>query len=258
MAAEELAVGRSSPASGQSYWRAASLPWRARRGRPCSTRPSSPQGGESTRLVQRPESLLQHPARGSARARGEGRRGRCRGAITVLNQTRSITFVTEEGEALTVTTRVVEERHWERTTSSVEVSRNFFARCTQTGDIYYFGEDVDIYEGGVIVGHDGAWRAGKNGARPGIIIPHLPPRGTILPGAGAVGHGSSGARRAGAHGDDAGRDIQGVRRGRGDHPPRTRCPEYSSATAPSSAPRLRQRREAGGVPHRRYFIFSAR
>jgi hypothetical protein len=97
--------------------------------------------------------------------------------ITVLNQTRSITFVTQEGESLTVITRVVEERHWENN-ELVEVSRNFFARCTQTGDIYYFGEDVDIYEDGAIVSHDGAWRAGKSGARPGIIMP-----GTFLLGA---------------------------------------------------------------------------
>jgi len=90
--------------------------------------------------------------------------------ITVLNQTRQIKFVTEEGESLTVATRVIEEREW-RNGEIVEVSRNFYARCTQTGDIYYFGEEVDIYEDGVIVSHAGAWRAGKDGARPGIIMP---------------------------------------------------------------------------------------
>jgi hypothetical protein len=90
--------------------------------------------------------------------------------ITVLNQTKQITFLTEEGESLTVTTRVVEEREW-KDGELVEVSRNFYARCTKTGDIYYLGEDVDIYEDGVIVSHDGAWRAGQDGARPGIIMP---------------------------------------------------------------------------------------
>jgi hypothetical protein len=90
--------------------------------------------------------------------------------ITVLSQTRSITFVTKEGESLTVTTRVVEEREW-RNDEIVEVSRNFFARCTQTDDVYYFGEEVDIYENGVIVSHAGAWLAGKNGAQPGLIMP---------------------------------------------------------------------------------------
>ena len=90
--------------------------------------------------------------------------------ITVLNQTKQITFLTDEGESLTVTTRVVEEREW-KSGELVEVSRNFYARCTQTGDIFYFGEEVDIYEDGVVVSHDGAWRAGKNGARPGLIMP---------------------------------------------------------------------------------------
>ncbi len=67
-----------------------------------------------------------------------------------------------------VLTRVVEERESEDG-DLVEVSRNFMALCRQTGDVWYFGEDVDIYEDGVIVSHDGAWRAGVNGAKPGII-----------------------------------------------------------------------------------------
>jgi hypothetical protein len=89
--------------------------------------------------------------------------------ITVLNQTRQITF-TDEGEPVSVSTRVVEEKEWING-EIVEISRNFYARCTETGDIFYFGEDVDIYENGVIVSHDGAWRAGQQGARPGLIMP---------------------------------------------------------------------------------------
>jgi hypothetical protein len=53
----------------------------------------------------------------------------------------------------------------------VEVSRNFYSRCEQTDEAFYFGEDVDIYEDGEIVSHDGAWRAGRNGALPGLIMP---------------------------------------------------------------------------------------
>lgn len=90
--------------------------------------------------------------------------------ITVLNQTKKITFADAEGESLTVDARVVEEREW-KDGALVEVSRNFYARCAQTGDIFYLGEDVDIYEDGVIVSHDGAWLAGKNGALPGLIMP---------------------------------------------------------------------------------------
>jgi len=69
-----------------------------------------------------------------------------------------------------VRTRVVEEREL-KDGEIVEVSRNFFAICAQTGSVFYFGEDVDIYENGVIVSHGGAWRAGVAGARPGIIMP---------------------------------------------------------------------------------------
>lgn len=72
-----------------------------------------------------------------------------------------------------VLTRVVEEQE-EEDGELLEVSRNFLALCRETGDVWYFGEDVDIYEDGVIVSHDGAWRAGENGAGPGILMPGSP------------------------------------------------------------------------------------
>ncbi|MEA2560304.1 MAG: hypothetical protein QOH06_1808 [Acidobacteriota bacterium] len=90
--------------------------------------------------------------------------------ITVLKQKRTITFTTDKGKVLRVKTRVVEEREWVDD-ELVEVSRNYFARCDQTGDIFYFGEAVDIYEDDEIVSHDGAWLAGVAGAQPGVIMP---------------------------------------------------------------------------------------
>jgi len=87
-------------------------------------------------------------------------------AITVLGDTEKI-FLDDLGN---VHTRVVEEREWVDG-ELAEVSRNFFAVCRRTNDVYYFGEDVDIYEDGEIVSHDGAWRAGQDGARPGIAMP---------------------------------------------------------------------------------------
>jgi hypothetical protein len=90
--------------------------------------------------------------------------------ITVLHQTRVISFRTQRGERLIVKTRVVEEREWVDD-ELVEVSRNFFARCEERNDIFYFGEEVDIYEDGELVNHEGAWLAGRNGARPGLIMP---------------------------------------------------------------------------------------
>ena len=55
----------------------------------------------------------------------------------------------------------------------VEISWNFIAQADD-GTVCYFGEDVDIYEGGIVVAHDGAWRAGENGALPGILMPGTP------------------------------------------------------------------------------------
>lgn len=89
--------------------------------------------------------------------------------ISVLNETRDITLAIN-GEATTVTTRVVEER--ETVDGQLaEISRNFFAECAGTQDVYYFGEEVDIYQDGIVVGHEGEWLAGSGGAEPGIIMP---------------------------------------------------------------------------------------
>lgn len=81
--------------------------------------------------------------------------------ITVLNETKVV-----DG----IETRVVEERESEAG-ELVEISRNYFAVCKPTNDIFYFGEDVDIYEDGEIVSHEGAWLAGENNARAGLFIP---------------------------------------------------------------------------------------
>jgi hypothetical protein len=85
-------------------------------------------------------------------------------AITVLDQTRQI------GGILT---RVVEERE-EVNGSVVEVSRNFFAIDAETGDVFYFGEEVDLYSNGQMTGHGGAWLAFENGNRPGLVMPGHP------------------------------------------------------------------------------------
>ncbi len=90
--------------------------------------------------------------------------------ISVRSQTRQILFQTPEGETMSVTARVVREREWVDD-EIVEISFNWYARCTQTNDIFYFGEAVDIYEDGEVVSHDGSWEAGVDGAEPGIIMP---------------------------------------------------------------------------------------
>ncbi len=76
-----------------------------------------------------------------------------------------------------VRTRVIEERefHGEKL---VEVSRNYFAADKATNDVYYFGEDVDVYDSnGKVTGHPGAWLSGVDGARFGLIMPGKPVAG---------------------------------------------------------------------------------
>lgn len=84
--------------------------------------------------------------------------------ITVLKETRLV-----DG----VETRVVEEKE---TIGGqiVEISRNFFAISRKTSDVFYFGEEVDIYKNGQVVKHEGAWLSGVNGARFGLAMPGTP------------------------------------------------------------------------------------
>ena len=90
--------------------------------------------------------------------------------ITVEDQTRRITFKTPEGTTMSLLARVVVEKEWSDG-ELVEISHNWFSRCRQTHDVFYFGEAVDLYENGAVVGHGGSWEAGVDGAQPGIIIP---------------------------------------------------------------------------------------
>ena len=72
-----------------------------------------------------------------------------------------------------VETRIVEERETEND-KLVEVSRNFFAISKRTNNVYYFGEEVDDYKNGKVVGHPGAWLSGEKGARFGLLMPGFP------------------------------------------------------------------------------------
>jgi len=87
--------------------------------------------------------------------------------ITVLPETKRV-----DG----VETRVAEEREMVNG-QLVEVSRNYFAISRRTGDVFYFGEDVDDYRDGKVTGHGGAWLSGVGGARFGLIMPGAPRRG---------------------------------------------------------------------------------
>ena len=89
------------------------------------------------------------------------------------SETLSITVLDETKVVDGVTTRVVEERE-EKNGKPKEISRNYFAMDKSTNDVYYFGEDVDIYKDGKVVGHGGAWLSGVNGAKFGLMMPGRP------------------------------------------------------------------------------------
>jgi hypothetical protein len=90
--------------------------------------------------------------------------GATRLVITVLSSTAVV-----DG----VETRVVEERETEHG-KLVEVSRNYFAISRKTSSVFYFGEDVDMYNKGAVSGHEGSWRSGVGGARFGLAMPGEP------------------------------------------------------------------------------------
>src|SRR5688572_30805766 len=96
------------------------------------------------------------------RAEYEGKDARL--VITVLPETKTV-----DG----VETAVVEERETEGGKLK-EISRNFLAINRKTGDVYYFGEEVDNYKDDKIVNHEGAWMSGQNGAHFGMLVPGQP------------------------------------------------------------------------------------
>jgi hypothetical protein len=87
--------------------------------------------------------------------------------------TLTVTILPDTQEVDGVRAGVLEERET-KNGQLVEVSRNFFATDRNTGDVYYFGEDVDNYKDGKIIDHESAWRAGALGARFGLMIPAKP------------------------------------------------------------------------------------
>lgn len=87
--------------------------------------------------------------------------------ITVLDQTKLINGVT---------TRIVEEREWDKGQLQ-EVSRNYYAICEQSKDVLHFGEDVEVYKDGKLVNTQGTWLVDGQKNRPGLVIPGKPQAG---------------------------------------------------------------------------------
>ncbi len=83
--------------------------------------------------------------------------------IVVLNETREIMGVKTIGfrDTVTLAGQVIED------------TKDWHAQ-DKNGNVWYFGEDVNNYENGKLKDHKGAWTAGVDGAKPGIIMEASP------------------------------------------------------------------------------------
>lgn len=84
-----------------------------------------------------------------------------------------ITVLAETRQVAGIETRIVEERET-KNGSLVEVSRNYFVINRRNRDVYYFGEEVDMFKRDKVVSHEGAWAHGSNQAHFGLMMPGSP------------------------------------------------------------------------------------
>jgi hypothetical protein len=97
---------------------------------------------------------------------GEGDEGPVNVTSTVLNQTKVV------GDGIVA--RVVEEKTVDAQTGDlIELTNDYFSICNETNTVVYLGEDVNDYENGKVVGHEGSWLQGSDNARAGVIMPGI-------------------------------------------------------------------------------------
>ena len=84
--------------------------------------------------------------------------------LTVLNETKTI-----DG----VECRVVEDREL-KNGKLLELTRDYYAIDATTNDVYYMGEDVQVYKDGKVMKHEGSWLSGVKGAKFGMMLPGNP------------------------------------------------------------------------------------
>jgi hypothetical protein len=72
----------------------------------------------------------------------------------------------------TVRALVVQDKSWEDG-ELIERALDYFAQADD-GTVYYLGEDVNIFEDGEVVSHEGAWRFGRDTDVLGVAMPAAP------------------------------------------------------------------------------------
>jgi hypothetical protein len=90
---------------------------------------------------------------------------------TQLEDTRTIDW--NGGQVETYVTQFVAYRNGRM----IEVALDYYAQA-DNGSVWYFGEEVDNYNNGVVADHNGTWLAGRDGP-PGMIMPAKPRVGDV-------------------------------------------------------------------------------
>ena len=88
-----------------------------------------------------------------------------------------VTVTSETKKILGVKCIVVVDQVWVDG-ELVEDTVDWYAQ-DNAGNVWYMGEFTTDYEGGVVVGHEGSWEAGVDGAQPGYIMEAQPVVGDI-------------------------------------------------------------------------------
>jgi len=109
-----------------------------------------------------------------------------RNEVVVTNEKRTV---------MGVQTTVVWDRVW-LNGELIEDTKDWYAQ-DKKGNVWYFGEDSKEFEGGKLVGTEGSWEAGKNGAKPGIIMKASPKVGDTYRQEYYVGHAEDMAKVVG-------------------------------------------------------------
>jgi hypothetical protein len=85
--------------------------------------------------------------------------------VTVEETTKPITI-----DGVTINCIIVtDEVRLAKNNKLVEVASDYFAQ-DNSGNVWYFGEDVKNYQNGKFVDTEGSWIAGTDGAEPGIVM----------------------------------------------------------------------------------------
>jgi hypothetical protein len=88
-------------------------------------------------------------------------------------ETDVLTVLTETKVIDGVECRIIEDRET-KNGQLTEITRDYYALDAATNDVYYMGEEVDVYKDGKVTSHEGTWLSGVKGAKFGLFLPANP------------------------------------------------------------------------------------